>query len=153
LRQMQRQQQHMCIVIDEYGGVAGVVTIEDLLEEIVGNIADEHEDAVDAPVHEAEGVFVLPGGFEASHLKDLFAAEVHPVEDEGESEDAPTIRIPAEYEATTVGGLVTEMAGHIPLPGEVVVAAGLRFEVLASTSRRVEQLRVQLAEPDESESE
>jgi CBS domain containing-hemolysin-like protein len=152
LRQMQREQQHMCIVIDEYGGVAGVVTIEDLLEEIVGNISDEHEDAVDEPVHEAPGVFVLHGGFEVSRLKDLFA-ESHPVEDSGENEDAPAIRIPGEYEATTVGGLVTEMAGHIPLPGEVVVSAGLRFEVLASTSRRVERLRVRQAPQEETEPE
>jgi CBS domain containing-hemolysin-like protein len=152
LRQMQSEQQHMCIVIDEYGGVAGVVTIEDLLEEIVGNISDEHEDDGDEPVHEGPGVFVLHGGFEVSRLKDLFA-ESHPVEDSGESEDAPTIRIPAEYEATTVGGLVTEMAGHIPLPGEVVAAAGLRFEVLASTSRRVERLRVQQTSAGEAEPE
>jgi len=63
------------------------------------------------------------------------------------------VRISADYEATTVGGLVTEMAGHIPLPGEVVLAEGLRFEVLASTSRRVERLRVQQIAPEESDGE
>lgn len=134
LNQMQRQQQHMCIVIDEYGGVAGVVTIEDLLEEIVGSINDEHDDAENAPVREEDGAFVVPGGFEVSRLKELFASE-----DDDESE---VVRIPPGYEATTVGGLVTEMAGHIPLQGEVVEAEGLRFEVLASTVRRVERVRV-----------
>jgi len=151
LRLMQRQQQHMCIVIDEYGGVAGVVTIEDLLEEIVGNIADEHDHAADKPVQESEGVFLVPGGFEVSHLRDLFAPSLHPADDEDDA--MPAVRISADYEATTVGGLVTEMAGHIPLPGEVVLAEGLRFEVLASTSRRVERLRVQQIAPEESDGE
>jgi len=148
LSQMQRQQQHMCIVIDEYGGVAGVVTIEDLLEEIVGNIADEHDDADDKPVRESDGAFVVAGGFEVSRLKELFAAE-----DESEDEDAAVVRIPPGYEATTVGGLVTEMAGHIPLQGEVVEAEGLRFEVLASTTRRVERVRVKQTPRGESEPE
>jgi putative hemolysin len=146
LNQMQREQQHMCIVIDEYGGVAGVVTIEDLLEEIVGNIADEHDDAENAPVREGDGAFVVPGGFEVSRLKELFAVE-------GESDEAHVVRIPPGYEATTVGGLVTEMAGHIPLQGEVVEAEGLRFEVLASTTRRVERVRVKQTPKGESEPE
>jgi CBS domain containing-hemolysin-like protein len=152
LNQMQREQQHMCIVIDEYGGVAGVVTIEDLLEEIVGNIADEHDDAESAPVREEDGAFVVPGGFEVSRLKELFAGE-DCIETEASEEDAPVVRIPADYEATTVGGLVTEMAGHIPLQGEVVEAEGLRFEVLASTTRRVERVRVKLTAKGESEPE
>jgi CBS domain containing-hemolysin-like protein len=146
LNQMQREQQHMCIVIDEYGGVAGVVTIEDLLEEIVGNIADEHDDAENAPVREDDGAFVVAGGFEVSRLKDLFAVE-------GESDEAHIVRIPPGYEATTIGGLVTEMAGHIPLQGEVVEAEGLRFEVLASTTRRVERVRIKQTPKGESEPE
>jgi len=152
LSQMQRQQQHMCIVIDEYGGVAGVVTIEDLLEEIVGNIADEHDDAEHAPIREVDGAFVVPGGFEVSRLKELFAGE-DCIEGGEAEEDAPVVRIPTDYEATTVGGLVTEMAGHIPLQGEVVEAEGLRFEVLASTTRRVERVRVKLMPKGESEPE
>ena len=65
LREMQREKQHMRIVIDEYGGVAGLVTIEDLLEEIVGNIRDEHEDEAgsEEPQREAHGVWVVPGNF------------------------------------------------------------------------------------------
>jgi CBS domain containing-hemolysin-like protein len=145
LNQMQRQQQHMCIVIDEYGGVAGVVTIEDLLEEIVGSINDEHDDAENAPVREDDGAFVVPGGFEVSRLKELFASE--------DDDESDVVRIPPGYEATTIGGLVTEMAGHIPLPGEVVEAEGLRFEVLASTTRRVERVRVKQTPKSESEPE
>ena len=75
LREMQREKQHMRIVIDEYGGVAGVVTIEDLLEEIVGRISDEHEhdSEQDAPVHEAGGTWLVPGDLEIARLEDLLS--------------------------------------------------------------------------------
>jgi CBS domain containing-hemolysin-like protein len=131
LREMQREKQHMRIVIDEYGGVAGLVTIEDLLEQIVGEIRDEHED--DAPVedlqHEPNGAWVVPGSFAVDQLGSLF--------------DTP-LDIGNGYEATTVGGLVSELEGRIPLVGEVVVLenAGLRMEVVASTDRRVDRVRV-----------
>lgn len=130
LREMQREKQHMRIVIDEYGGVAGLVTIEDLLEQIVGDIRDEHESEapVEGPQRE-EGAWVVPGSFGVDQLSDLF----------GEAED-----LGEGYEATTVGGLVSEIEGRIPLPGEVVVLqpAGIRMEVLASTDRRVERVKV-----------
>lgn len=131
LREMQREKQHMRIVIDEYGGVAGLVTIEDLLEEIVGDIRDEHE--TDAPVEDPQrepgGAWLVPGSFPVDQLADLFG---EPVE------------VGEEYEATTLGGLVSEIEGRIPLPGEVIVLdkAGVRVEVTASTDRRVERLRV-----------
>jgi putative hemolysin len=134
LREMQREKQHMRIVIDEYGGVAGLVTIEDLLEQIVGNIRDEHEE--DAPIEEPQrepgGVWVVPGTFPVDQLADLFGES----DGLGDLDDA--------YEATTLGGLVSEIEGRIPLAGEVVLleAIGLRMEVVASTDRRVERLRV-----------
>lgn len=165
LREMQRQKQHMGIVIDEYGGVAGLVTIEDLLEAIVGNIEDEHDEAAaeDAPIAEPEGTWVLPGSFEVSRLRELFEQEHGPSAahrlDEGaaaesgyeaddeardeagsEAEEALSTLL-AGYEATTIGGLVSEMAGHIPLPGEVVEDGPLRLEVMASTDRLVERVR------------
>jgi putative hemolysin len=129
LREMQREKQHMRIVIDEYGGVAGLVTIEDLLEEIVGSIADEHEeeDAMEAPIEEPDGSWLVPGNLEVASLEDFFG-EVW--------------EMPEGYEATTVAGLVSEVAGRIPMAGEVVEEDGLRFEVLASTDRRIERLRV-----------
>jgi CBS domain containing-hemolysin-like protein len=131
LREMQREQQHMRIVIDEYGGVAGLVTIEDLLEQIVGEIRDEHEG--DAPVedlqHEPNGAWVVPGSFAVDQLGSLFETPLD---------------IGNGYEATTVGGLVSELEGRIPLVGEVVMLenAGLRMEVVASTDRRVDRVRV-----------
>ncbi len=79
------------------------------------------------------------------------AAEAELEEEETESErdgrdDATALRLPEHYESTTVGGLVSEIAGHIPLPGEVVEEEGLRMEVLASTDRRIDRIRVSLAE-------
>ena len=151
LREMQRGKQHMSIVIDEYGGVAGLVTIEDLLEAIVGNIEDEHDAAGDLPVPEEGGTFVIPGSFEVSRLRDLFAQSLADgTTDEGTDgpgQDVTDQLLPqvlTEYEATTVGGLVSEIAGHIPLPGEVVEDGPLRLEVLQSTDRLVERVRVGL---------
>jgi CBS domain containing-hemolysin-like protein len=131
MREMQREKQHMRIVIDEYGGVSGLVTIEDLLEEIVGNIGDEHEE--DEPIEEAQreanGVWLVPGGFAVNQLADLVGGQVE---------------LGKSYEATTLGGLVSEIEGRIPLAGEVVLLehAGIRIEVVTSTGRRVERLRV-----------
>jgi CBS domain containing-hemolysin-like protein len=131
LREMQREKQHMRIVIDEYGGVAGLVTIEDLMEQIVGDIRDEHEDdaPVEDPQHEADGAWVVPGAFPVDQLGNLFDSQI----DIGDG-----------YEATTIGGLVSELEGRIPLAGDVVMLenAGLRMEVIASTDRRVDRVRV-----------
>jgi CBS domain containing-hemolysin-like protein len=131
LREMQREKQHMRVVIDEYGGVAGLVTIEDLLEEIVGNIRDEHEVevSVEEPQREPNGVWLVPGNFPVDQLADLF----------GEA-----VELGDGYEASTLGGLVSEIEGRIPLAGEVVMLEpmGLRMEIVASTDRRVERLRV-----------
>ena len=131
LREMQREKQHMRVVIDEYGGVSGLVSIEDLLEEIVGNIRDEHEVETpkEDPQREPHGVWLVPGNFPVDQLADLFGQPV----DLGDS-----------YEATTLGGLVSEIEGRIPLVGEVVLieSVGLRIEVVASTDRRVDRLRV-----------
>jgi Hemolysins and related proteins containing CBS domains len=159
LREMQREKQHMRIVIDEYGGVAGLVTIEDLLEAIVGDIADEHDEPEpdEAPVPGLDGSYMVPGNFEVSRLKELFAdqleqGETRPAEDgETTEESAPheeladPLRLPENYESTTLGGLVSEIAGHIPAPGEVVEQNGLRLEVIESTDRRIDRVRVSLA--------
>ena len=161
LREMQHQKQHMSIVIDEYGGVAGLVTIEDLLEAIVGNIEDEHDsEGGDAPVAEADGTYVVPGSFDVSRLRELLEEQAGKQDEEcieePESEAAEPVltQLLSQNEATTVGGLVSEMAGHIPLPGEVVGDGPLRLEVIASTDRLVERVRVGLTGvPLESEAE
>jgi putative hemolysin len=131
LREMQREKQHMRIVIDEYGGVAGLVTIEDLLEQIVGTIRDEHEDEghIEEPQRESSGSWLVPGSFSADQLSSLIGAPID---------------LDENYQATTVGGLVSQAAGHIPLAGEIVLLepADLRVEILASTGRRVERMRI-----------
>ena len=129
LREMQREKQHMRIIIDEYGGVAGLVTIEDLIEEIIGNISDEHEqdEEGDDVVREPNGSWVVPGTLEIERLEALLGETWH---------------LPEDYEATTVAGLVSETAGRIPQAGEVIEDDQLRFEVLASTDRRIERVRV-----------
>jgi putative hemolysin len=136
LREMQREKQHMRVVIDEYGGVAGLVTIEDLLEEIVGRISDEHEydSEQDGPVQEAGGTWLVSGNLELARLEDLVSG---------------SYQIAQEYQAATVGGLISEIAGRIPLPGEVIVADSLRFEVVASTDRRIERVRVSSIDTDD----
>jgi CBS domain containing-hemolysin-like protein len=131
LREMQREKQHMRIVIDEYGAVAGLVTIEDLLEQIVGNIRDEHEtdSQTEEPLREPSGSWLVPGSFPADQLGDLIGEPAELSED---------------YEATTIGGLVSEIAGRIPKAGETVFLEplDLRVEIVASTGRRIERLRL-----------
>jgi len=123
LREMQRENIHMAIVIDEYGSVAGLVTMEDLLEEIVGEIRDEHEQVNDV-VPESDSAYLIRGNVDIGRLQDLFDQRVDP------------------RDAATIGGLVSALAGRIPRPGEVIEDDGLRFEVLESTDRRVDKVRV-----------
>jgi len=124
LREMQRENIRMAIVVDEYGGVGGLVTIEDLVEEIVGEIRDEHEKA--EILKESETSYIFNGNTDIDLLEKLLGVR------------------PDEKEATTVAGLVSELAGHIPRAGEVFHENGLRFEVLESTERRVDRVRVSL---------
>jgi putative hemolysin len=124
LREMQRDGSHMVIVVDEYGNTAGLATMEDLVEEILGEIRDEHEPDRDVR-QEAEQVFVAPGSLDLDRLQDLF--NFRPEED---------------TESTTVGGLVAEWLGHVPQVGEAVEQGGLRIEVLAGNERRVEEVRI-----------
>jgi CBS domain containing-hemolysin-like protein len=127
LREMQRKNIRMAIVVDEYGGVAGLVTIEDLVEEIVGEIRDER----DKPevVREGERSYVVWGGMDVDRLDELFGVK------------------PEGRDSATVAGLVNELAGRIPQTGEVIEEDGLRFEVVESTDRKVERVRVTAVQP------
>jgi len=127
LREMQKNNIRMAIVVDEYGGVAGLVTIEDLVEEIVGEIRDEHEKT--EVVRENDQSYIVPGNMDVDRLGDLFGIR------------------PETKESATVAGLVSELAGRIPQKGEVVEEDGLRFEVLDSTERRVQRVRISLGRP------
>jgi CBS domain containing-hemolysin-like protein len=127
LREMQKSNIRMAIVVDEYGGVAGLVTIEDLVEEIVGEIRDEHEKP--DIVKETPESYIVPGRMDVDRLAELFGTK------------------PEGKESATIAGLVSELAGHIPQKGETVDEDGLRFEVLESTDRKVERVRVSLTQP------
>jgi len=129
LREMQKRNIHMAIVVDEYGGVAGLVTIEDLVEEIVGEIRDEHEKP--EIVREGERAYVVSGGMDVDRLGELFGVK------------------PEGRESATVAGLVSELAGRIPRKGEMVEEDGLRFEVVESTDRKVERVRITAAQPQQ----
>jgi CBS domain containing-hemolysin-like protein len=123
LREMQKDKVQIAIAVDEYGGVAGLVTLEDMLEEIVGDISDEHEHQSEV-VRESDTTYVFSGATDVDVLEELFDVRTE------------------NTEATTVAGFVSEVAGHIPRPGEIVEYDGLKFEVLDSTDRRVERVRV-----------
>lgn len=127
LREMQRHNIRMAIVVDEYGGVAGLVTIEDLVEEIVGEIGDEQEKAL--VVRENEHSYVVPGNMDVDRLDELFGVRL-----EGR-------------ESATIAGLVSELAGRIPKKGEVIEDEGLKFEVLEATNRKVERVRITTIAP------
>jgi CBS domain containing-hemolysin-like protein len=129
LREMQQNKQHMALVIDEYGGLAGLITVEDIVEEIVGAISDEHDMPLqeEMPQRQPDGSYIVPGAFELAQLDRLFP-DLDP--------------LPEKYESTTVGGLVSEEAGHIPFAGEVIHLTGLRMEVLESSAHRVDRIRI-----------
>jgi putative hemolysin len=124
LREMQEEGAHMAVVVDEYGSTAGIVTMEDMVEEIVGEIHDEHEPDRDFR-QDPDGSYVVSGGFDLGRLEDLL--DFHPQEG---------------TESTTIGGLVTEWLGHVPEAGEETEREGIAIKVLAANHLRVDQVRV-----------
>jgi len=133
LQKMQTERIHMALVIDEYGGVDGLVTIEDLLEQVVGEIDDEHDTADDALwLAESPGVWLIQARAELTAFRDETGVELaEGIEDE---------------DIDTVGGLVILLARRVPVRGEVIAhPAGYEFEVLDADPRRVKRLRLRRA--------
>jgi len=116
---------HMAVVMDEYGGVAGLITIEDVLEQIVGEIDDEHDDDEPELMHEQ------PGG-------DWIVSALTPIADFNENTGADF----SDEEYDTVGGMVTSEFGHLPEVGEEVVIGIYLFHVTEADDRRVQAFRV-----------
>ncbi|MFO1205763.1 MAG: transporter associated domain-containing protein [Burkholderiales bacterium] len=127
LKDFRSNRNHMAIVVDEYGGVAGLVTIEDVLEQIVGEIEDEYDydEPGDNIVPEKGGGFRVKAITEISDFNDAFGTEY------------------SDEDFDTVGGLVISRFGHVPKRGEQIVIDDLRFRVLRSDSRRLHVLRVE----------
>jgi putative hemolysin len=124
LKEFQRQQVQIAIVVDEYGGTAGLVTLEDLLEEIVGEIRDEYDEESEPITDEGNGVFVFTGKVNIDEMGDRLGVEIEP---EG-------------YE--TVGGFLLSNVGRVPASGERFEIDGLAIEVLEAERRRVNKVRV-----------
>lgn len=127
-----RTKTHIAIVADEYGGTAGLVTIEDLLEEIVGEIFDEYDSAIPLIVEHADGTVQVDARLPVDDLNERFDTAI-------------------EMEADTAGGVFTEIAGHIPVVGESVDVEGLRLTVDELQGTRIMKLTVKAAMIAESE--
>jgi CBS domain containing-hemolysin-like protein len=128
LADFKRLKIHMAIVLDEYGGTAGVITMEDLLEEIVGEILDEYDtpEDSDAPVQTRAGETLVPGSTNIGELNERFALDI------------------PEDDATTLGGYVFGVLGRLPQPGDRVIAGGAVFTVREMDGRKIDTLAVDL---------
>lgn len=129
LQEIKKKRVHLAIVIDEYGGTSGLVTIEDLLEQIVGDIQDEYDMEEELFVRNPDGTFTADGRLPIEELEELFSLTVE------------------RDKFDTVGGLVFHLAGTIPAVGDVIVGDGLRITILEADQRRLK--RVLIARNDE----
>ena len=128
LVKMQATHAHMAIVVDEYGGTDGVLTIEDLMEEIVGDISDEHDDDARLVTEVSPGVYVADARADLEELEELFGEDLGADDDE---------------EADTLGGLIFTMLGRVPVRGELVRhPSGLEFEILEADPRRAKRIKI-----------
>jgi CBS domain containing-hemolysin-like protein len=126
LADFKRLKEHMAIVLDEYGGTAGLVTMEDLLEEIVGEILDEYDEAIEHPERESPDLVVVPGGTNISELNERFGLDV------------------SNEDYTTIGGYIFGSLGRLPIVGDRVTSGGAVFTVREMDGRRIESLSVDL---------
>ena len=132
LRLCQSTRTHLVIVLDEFGGTEGIVTIEDVLEELVGEIYDEHDDVSEEIVALEDGSLQVDGGMQLSELMEK-------------------LHMQDVWEADTVGGWVSEVLGRIPTVGAVFETAGLRGTVTAMDRRRVRKVRLERARDEQEE--
>ena len=135
LRILQREKAHMVIVVDEYGGTEGLVTLEDIVEELVGEIWDEHDEVIEEFKKQEDGSYLISCSADLTDLFDLFA-------------------IKGECDANTISGWVMEQIGRIPEEGDHFVSDGLDVTVTKVDHRRVLEIRVEvLPQPEEDKKE
>jgi CBS domain containing-hemolysin-like protein len=136
LVRMQATRTHMALVIDEYGGTDGLVSIEDLVEMVVGDIEDEHDDATAMSIMESsDGTYVADARASLDEVKESLGVDLN---DEVSAEDIDTI-----------GGFLVTFAGRVPSRGELIAGPfGLEFEVLDADPRRVKRLRIHRRSPE-----
>jgi CBS domain containing-hemolysin-like protein len=125
MRELQGRRLHMAIVVDEFGGTAGIVTMEDILEEIVGEIHDEYDEVLKDVEQTADGTYLVNARMSIKDFNDRFQAGI-PLAD--------------EYE--TIGGLVQKVSGRIPEVGEEVATSGFSFTVIKKSQRRIRIVKV-----------
>ena len=132
LVKMQTSRTHMALVIDEYGGTDGLVSIEDIVEVVVGEIEDEHDEEESPQIEQVgAGQFLADARASLDDVAQAIGQELGAIAD-------------AE-EVDTLGGLITTVVGHVPLRGEVIEHGGIEFEVLDADPRRVKRVKIQLA--------
>ncbi len=133
MRMMQKSKIHMAVVVDEYGGTSGIVTMEDILEELVGEIYDEHDEVEEFIKKTDENTFIVNGN---APLLDVF--------------DYVGVDIREEFESASVGGWVTEQMEKIPIAGESFVYSNMYITVTRSTQKRVSEVKIMLeSQPEE----
>jgi len=137
LEEFKSTQNHLAVVIDEYGGTAGVVTIEDILEEIVGDIRDEYDgnENTDDLVHEADGAIVVEARASIGDINDILG-----------------VRIPDDEDYDTVAGYISTELGRIPRPPEIIRLGDLEVQVLEGDERRMNRLRLRRLSDEDSHS-
>jgi CBS domain containing-hemolysin-like protein len=132
LRQLQKAKMHFGFVVDEHGGLEGIITLEDLLEEIVGEISDEHDEEVNEQIMQIdEKTFQLAGGLAVRDLNRKLK-----------------LTVPESEAYTTIGGFLMTEAGHVLKPGEVVQHDGLVFKVERVEKRRVMRVKLEIQQTD-----
>ena len=136
LKEFQLKRNHMAVVIDEYGGTSGIITLEDVLEEIVGEITDESDEDETLYRKIDEHTFIFEGKI---HLNDFFKII--------EIEDDPFEEVRGESE--TLAGLILELTGEIPQKDRVITYKKFSFKIESADKRRIKEIRVELNEPDE----
>lgn len=137
LREMQVQRFHMALVVDEYGGIAGLVTLEDVVEELIGEVSDEHDHNTAAPEEVVAGLWRVPAKLGLAELGDIFDMELE------------------DDDVDSVGGLLAKLLGKVPLVGEEAAAEGLVFRAVEADGRRrqVSTIEVWRDEPEEAEAD
>jgi len=130
MRELQRKGQQFSVVVDEYGGVAGIVTLEDIVEQLVGEIRDEFDDAVPGLASSADGTVTVPADMRVTEFNHRFAADV-----------------PTDAGFETIGGFLASLAGNIPMEGDRYFFEGIEFHVSRREPRRVVEVRVTRLKP------
>jgi CBS domain containing-hemolysin-like protein len=134
LKEFQKEHMHMGIVIDEYGGTAGLVTLEDVMEEVIGEIKDEFDDAVDGDYRKIDQhTYLFEGKVLLNDVCRIIGVDSSILDD-------------IRGDADSLAGLILELSGRMPERGEEYTVAGISFTVISVSSRRIEKIRVRLQE-------